>query len=101
MTNTRDWFNHFDLEMSLFKYNLLVGQDRAAPDAADAPFHKQVESCLLQLCRRLNAPIPIWLSQNTEEFARFHQTVFFADQFDEPVAFDRMRLKLIERAAED
>lgn len=97
MISAADWFSHFDLEMTLFKYNLLIGQAQTAPGNAGAPFHKQVESCLLQLCRELNTPIPIWLSQNTEEFGRFHQTVFFAEQFDEPVAFDRMRLKLIER----
>lgn len=59
-------------------------------------FSKQVEACLLQLVKELDIPIPLWLSKNTKEFARFHQTLFFRESFSETVKFDRFRIKWID-----
>ena len=48
------------------------------------------------VCREMNVPFPLWLSKNTREFAQFHQTTFFEDQFsDNKVPFDRFMIRLI------
>ena len=40
--------------------------------------------------------VSLWLSKNTREFAQFHQTTFFEDQFsDNKVPFDRFMIRLI------
>ena len=40
--------------------------------------------------------VPMWLSKNTREFARYKWTTFNADQFFEPVSFDRFEIRLEE-----
>jgi hypothetical protein len=59
-------------------------------------FTQNLEKCLVELCRALEVPIPLWLEKNTREFARFHQTLFFDGQFTEPIHFDRFQIRWIE-----
>ena len=59
-------------------------------------FHKQVENCLLEICQCLDISPPLWMQKNTYEFARFHQTVFTAEQFIEDVYFDRFQLTWLD-----
>lgn len=66
-----------------------------ADEDASRPFHKQMERCLLELCKGLNIPIPVWMPQNTRELGRFRRTTFTAEQFLEPVSFDRLVLSLL------
>ena len=51
---------------------------------------------VIELCHRLNSPIPLWMEKNTREFARFHQTLFFAEQFSEPIRFDRLQIRWLD-----
>ena len=84
------------LEGKIFKANLMI-QDVVIEYKNDAlPFVKELETALVQTCRSLEIPIPLWLSKNTHEFAAFRQTVFFADQFTEKVRFDRFQIKMGE-----
>ncbi|HHX36640.1 MAG TPA: hypothetical protein GX717_01505 [Clostridiaceae bacterium] len=85
------------IEMILYTQNHVVGRATARPDNKEVNFSKQVEECLLTLCKLLNAPIPLWLRKNTKEFAAFHQTIFFPEQFNESVNFDRMVLRYYEK----
>lgn len=85
------------IQMTLYVQNHIVAQGEVTASDPSLGLSKQVEYCLLSLCRQFNAPIPLWLQKNTKEFASFHQTLFFPEQFDETVSFDRMQLKLLER----
>ena len=60
------------------------------------PFSKRLDTALLSLCKEMNVPLPIWLSKNTREFAHFHQTCFFPEQFAEECHFDRFSIRLYD-----
>lgn len=60
------------------------------------PFSSRLDQALLQLCKDLAIPLPIWLQKNSREFAPYHQTVFPAEQFAEKVRFDYFYLRLID-----
>lgn len=62
----------------------------------DAPFSKNLENALILLCHELDIPVPVWMKKNTKEFAAFYQTIFFSDQYQEKVRFDRFQIKMIE-----
>ena len=83
------------LEGKLFKANLMIRQAVVTKDNPEMSFVKELESALIELCRTLDMPIPLWLSKNTHEFAAFRQTLFFSDQFTEDVHFDRFQIKLL------
>lgn len=84
------------LEGSLYMSNIMVAQATVEVENGDQRFSKVVETCLLRLVRELDIPIPLWLTKNTKEFARFHQTIFFRESFSETVKFDRFRIKWID-----
>jgi hypothetical protein len=84
------------LEGKLFKANLMIGDQIVTAEGDGASFVKELEQALILLCKALEIPIPLWLSKNTHEFAAFHQTIFFAEQYTEPVAFDRFQIRWIE-----
>jgi hypothetical protein len=83
------------LEGKLFKGNIMIRQAEIVRNDPDLSFVKELELCLIDLCRELEIPIPLWLSKNTHEFAAFRQTLFFSDQYTEKVSFDRFQIKLI------
>ena len=62
----------------------------------DAPFSRNLENALVLLCRELDIPVPVWMKKNTKEFAAFYQTIFFADQYQEKVRFDRFQIRMTE-----
>ncbi|MDR1060707.1 MAG: hypothetical protein LBL83_05760 [Clostridiales bacterium] len=61
-----------------------------------AGFRDKLESCLLRLCGDADISVPVWLSKNTAELARFGKTSFFAEQFVERVEFDRFEIRIDE-----
>ncbi len=72
------------------------GARHVAVDEENAhPFHKQMENCLLEICKTIAVPIPLWMQKNTRELGAFHQTVFTPEQFLEPVHFDRFILRML------
>lgn len=83
------------LEGKLFKANLMIREAVVVRDDPSLSFVKEFELALIDLCHALDAPIPLWLSKNTHEFAAFRQTLFFSDQFTEKVFFDRFQIRLI------
>ena len=84
------------LEGRLFTANLLLRESTVERPETDELFVTQLEHCLIDLCHGLEIPIPLWLEKNTHEFARFHQTVFFAEQFTEQIRFDRFQIHWID-----
>ena len=84
------------LEGRVFTANLLVKEKVVDLPATSESFVKQLERSLVELCHSLEIPIPLWLKKNTFEFARFHQTLFFAEQFTEKIQFDRFQIHWVE-----
>ena len=64
------------LEGTVFRANLTIADTIVEQPDLPGSFVKQLEKCLIKLCRELEIPIPLWLEKNTREFARFHQTIF-------------------------
>jgi hypothetical protein len=84
------------LEGKVFKGHILLQIDAVQREDDDRSISMQLESCLIDLCRKMNVPIPLWLKKNTREFARFHQTIFFDGQFYEEINFDKFQIRWIE-----
>ncbi|HEY9061028.1 MAG TPA: hypothetical protein VIO64_11095 [Pseudobacteroides sp.] len=57
-------------------------------------FRERLEKCLIDLCREIGIPVPIWLEKNTREFAYFKRTFFTNEQFVEKVNFDKFEIRL-------
>ncbi|HEY8500272.1 MAG TPA: hypothetical protein VIL89_06610 [Clostridia bacterium] len=62
----------------------------------DESFQKQLEQCFIELCKKMEISVPIWLKKNTREFTRFGRTSFNSDQFFEPVDFDQFEIKFMK-----
>lgn len=84
------------LEGKIFRANLTIADKVVEQPDEPGLFVKQLETCLVTLCRELEIPIPLWLEKNTKEFARFHQTIFFEEQFLDKVGFNRFQIKLLK-----
>lgn len=83
------------LEGKVFRANLVLQESTYEQADTGGKFVPQLERCLVELCHQLEVPIPLWLEKNTHEFARFHQTIFFAEQFTEKIRFDRFQIRWI------
>lgn len=59
-----------------------------------ASFRDLLEECFVELCRKLDVQVPLWLEKNTKEFIKYHKTFFFKEQFMEEVEFDRMEIRI-------
>jgi len=57
-------------------------------------FREKLENCLLDLCSKLEIPVPLWLKKNTRELATFRRTFFTREQFIEKVWFDKFEIRL-------
>lgn len=84
------------LEGKVFRANLLLQDVTVEQPDNGQRFSQRLERCLIDLCHTLEIPLPLWMEKNTREFARFHQTIFFAEQFTEPIRFERFQIRWIE-----
>jgi len=57
-------------------------------------YRERLEKCLINLCREMGIPVPIWLEKNTKEFVCFRRTFFSNEQFVEKVDFDRFEIRI-------
>lgn len=62
----------------------------------DVRFSKLLELCLLDICKQLDVSPPLWMEKNTREFAKWHQTIFHADQFMDTVFFSRLQIRWLD-----
>ena len=83
------------LEGKTFRANLCLQEGHVEQPDTGGKFVPQLEKLLVELCHQMDVPIPLWLGKNTNEFARFHQTIFFAEQFTENIRFDRFQIRWI------
>lgn len=84
------------LEGRTFKGNTILDVQIVVHENPAVRYSKELEEVFVLLCKEMNAPVPMWLSKNTHEFAVFRQTIFFAEQFDQKVTFDRFQIRLLE-----
>lgn len=84
------------LEGRTFKGNNILNVQIIEHENDKVRYSKELEECLILLCQEMDLPLPMWLSKNTHEFAAFRQTIFFAEQYNQKVTFDRFQIKLIE-----
>ena len=78
----------------LLKNNRIIAMNQVENTDDCLNMTRQLESCLLELCKVFNIPITIWMSKNTKEFVQFKKTVFTSEQFIENVFFDRFVIEL-------
>lgn len=61
---------------------------------SDASYRDMLEDCLVNLCKELDIPVPIWLEKNTREFAAYRRTFFMKEQFIEKIRFDKFEIRV-------
>jgi hypothetical protein len=66
------------------------------PDNEGEAYSVRLERALVELCRQMDIPVPMWMKKNTREFAAFRQTIFFKEQYTEKVRFDRFQIKQMD-----
>lgn len=86
------------VEAATFKGKMMIDQALIEYENDDdgSTHSERLESCLRTFCQQIDAPLPLWLEKNTREYVRFQQTIFFQEQFLEPVKFDRMQIRTLE-----
>ncbi len=83
------------LHAKILKGTMIIKEEEAI-FSGQGRFQKQLEQCLVELCKTMGISVPMWLGKNTREFVRFKWTIFHADQFFEPVMFDQFEIRLID-----
>ena len=84
------------LEGRLFVANRMTEIKEVTYERKGVPFSQELEGALLLLCKELDIPAPIWMKKNTREFAAFRQTLFFSEQYNEKVKFERFVIRQVE-----
>ena len=83
------------LEGRLFVANRMTEIKEVTTEDTDTSYSKCLEKALIELCKQMDIPVPMWMKKNTHEFAAFHQTIFFDEQYPEKVKFDSFQIKMI------
>lgn len=84
------------VEGRVYRGNRIAELATAEGSTEEETFAPLLERCLIDICHQVDIPIPLWMERNTQEFARYHQTVFTSEQFMETVKFDRFQIRLLE-----
>lgn len=83
------------LEGRTYKGNRLLKLKEIKYDNPEVSFSVELSEAIIELCRVMDIPVPMWMKKNTHEFAAFHQTIFFDEQYTEKVRFDSFQIKMI------
>ena len=51
---------------------------------------------LIEMCKQLDLPCPIWLPKHESEYEKFRRTAFTREHFIEETAFDRMEIEFLD-----
>ena len=84
------------LEGRTFTGNRLLQIKEIRYENPDVGFSRELSEALIILCREMDIPVPMWMKKNTHEFAAFHITVFFDEQYPEKVNFERFQIKMTD-----
>ncbi len=60
----------------------------------EGSYQDRLEKCLVEICRLMAIEVPLWLTKNTREYVAFRRTSFNADQFFNPVLFERFEIRV-------
>jgi len=80
----------------LIKERKIMREEFAENTDNKLPFHDKLEACLIEVCRKLDCPVPLWLNKNTKEFGLYRKTFFPQEQFMEKVWFDKLEIRIEE-----
>ena len=69
---------------------------RIAQQEAEACAWGEEKEVLVELCKRLDLPCPMWLSKHESEFNRFRRTAFIPEHFVEAIDFDRLKIEYLD-----
>ncbi|MEN6313398.1 MAG: hypothetical protein ABFD25_04015 [Clostridiaceae bacterium] len=78
----------------IFVETKLVREAETADNDEGHNFRDKLEKCLIDLCAKLEIPVPLWLKKNTRELGILKKTFFTSEQFIDKVWFDRFEIKL-------
>lgn len=76
----------------LIKGTTIIAQQVYEIDDSEGSYQDRLEKSLVGVCDLLKIEVPLWLSKNTREYVRFRRTSFNADQFFNPVIFERFEI---------
>lgn len=83
------------VEFSLYRGKILLQTEIEECNDYSIPFNMRLQNCLEKFCRKCDADLPIWMSNNTKELAAFHLTTFSEEHFLRKPFFDRLVLKFL------
>jgi hypothetical protein len=86
--------NELTLRGKIFIEGKLIKEDISVNPDESLSFRDKLEQCLIDICSKLDTPVPLWLKKNTKELAIFHRTFFTREQFVEKVWFDKLEIIL-------
>ena len=78
----------------LIKRNLILIEEKAECIDESMDFQQRLTSCLVDICKKMDIQVPIWMNKNTKELANFSKTFFSDEQFMEKVYFDRFEIEM-------
>jgi hypothetical protein len=79
----------------LYKGTTILKEELVEVGDDAGTYQDRLEQCIIEVCRRLSIDVPLWLGKNTREYAAYRRTSFNADQFFNPVCFDRFEIRTI------
>ena len=56
----------------------------------------EVEETLVEACREMDLPAPIWLNKQLKEFDSFRHTSFLPENFIEEVGFQKLEIEYLD-----
>lgn len=78
----------------LIKKNMILTEEKAEYTDSDMTFQQKLTNCLVDICKKMDIQVPIWMNKNTKELAKFNKTFFSDEQFMEKVYFDRFEIEM-------
>ncbi|MCX7748418.1 MAG: hypothetical protein N2645_16260 [Clostridia bacterium] len=76
----------------IFKEAKIIREALVEREDGKASYRDLLEGCLIDVCRELEIPVPLWLKKNTSEYAAYRRTFFSNEQFVEKVTFDKFEI---------
>jgi len=78
----------------LIKGTITLSEQVYEVDDSEGSYQDRLEKSLVGVCNLLKIEVPMWLSKNTREYVKYRRTSFNADQFLNPVLFERFEIKV-------
>jgi len=55
-----------------------------------------ITSCIIKVCEHFDLTKPIIVGKHHSEIERFYRTIFYPDDFIEPVPFDTLEIEILK-----